>query len=72
VRDKLKNLLIAKKVLVNLINGKAFRGVLYDSQKAFILLKDAEIIEPGNNPVKATGSIIILKEKIDFIQVLEN
>ena len=65
-----KNLTYGKTVLVNLKTDKAFKGVLIEEKKDFILLKNAELIEREAEKIEIAGSLLLEKSNIDFIQIL--
>ena len=67
-----KRLTYAKRCLVNLKSGSAFRGYLIEATGSIILLKGATLIEPGTEPVEVSGEVLIEKSNVEFIQVLEN
>lgn len=56
---------------VNLKTGKAFRGVLYERQREFLVLKGAELFDaPRSAPVPIDGDVVIERQHVEFIQVL--
>lgn len=59
-------------VIVNTKNGKAFRGILWHCGwfSEFIMLKKADFVQAGSNPMPVDGELILFKREIDFIQVL--
>lgn len=65
-----KRLTYAKKCLVNLKSGSAFRGFLIEATGSIIVLKGAEFIEPGSEIASVSGEVIIEKNNIEFIQVI--
>lgn len=66
-----KQLAYSKRVIVNLKTGIAFRGYLSEVRGILIELKAAELLEPGSDPVEMTGSVLIERNNVDFIQALE-
>jgi len=65
-----KKFLYSKRCIINLKTDKAFRGYLLNENKTIVLLKNAELIEPGLEPVYISGEIVIEKNNIDFIQII--
>lgn len=65
-----KRLAVAHTVLVNLTTGSAIRGVLYEQRGALLHLMNAELLETGMEPVPMSGSVLIEREKVAFIQVV--
>lgn len=56
-------------VICNTKPGKAFRGVLWDRQAGFLVLRNAELIEAGKvTPVD--GEVVVPAENVDFLQVV--
>ena len=62
--------LFLKTVIVNTKNGKAFRGVIWSSWFGLIVLKNAEMLRPGGEAVPVDGEVVIYKQDVDFIQVI--
>lgn len=65
-----KRLLTGRRVIVNLSNGKAVAGVLVDECGPLIVLRAAELLEPGAEPVAVDGETVVDRDRIDFIQAL--
>jgi small nuclear ribonucleoprotein (snRNP)-like protein len=63
------NIILGKKVIINLKTDKAFRGYIVKKYNKLYELKNAELLEPNTEPIQIKGSIIIEKENIDFIQI---
>lgn len=59
---------IHRRVVVNLISGKAFNGVLVRQDGPLLVLKDAHLLEAGTNPVPLDGEVIVERTNVDFIQ----
>jgi len=57
-------------VLVNLTDGKAFSGVLWAKRGPLLVLRGAELLEPGADPVAVDGDVLIERPKILFIQLV--
>lgn len=66
-----KRLAVAKTVLVNLDSGSALRGVLYETRGPLLHLMNAELIEPGAEPVAMSGSVLIERARVLFMQVVD-
>jgi hypothetical protein len=65
-----KQLAVAKTVLVNLDGGSAVRGVLYETRGALLHLMNAELLEPGSDPIPMAGSVLIERGRVLFVQVV--
>lgn len=59
-----------RKVLVSLFSGNAVSGVLTRTPGPLLILQGAQIHEPGVEPVKADGEIVIDLENVDFVQIV--
>lgn len=66
-----KRLARAKRCLINLKSGTAFQGYLIEAPAGIVVIKGATVIEPGSEPVRVSGEIIIEKANIEFIQITE-
>lgn len=60
---------ICRHVLVNLDDGRAFDGILFARRGPLLTLRQAKLIEPGNDPVDVDGEVLIERTRISFIQV---
>jgi len=60
---------IYRNVLVNLEDGRAFTGILYGRRGPLLILRQAELIEPGQPPIAVDGEVIVERNRVSFIQV---
>jgi hypothetical protein len=60
---------VRKRVVVNL-QDKAFRGILWAKRGPLLVLRDAELLEPGRQAQPVDGEIVIERKKVEFTQVL--
>lgn len=60
---------IRKRVVVNLAD-RAFSGVLWAKRGPLLVLRDAELLEPGRDPQRVDGEVVIERSKVEFTQVL--
>lgn len=58
------------RVMVNLTNGKAVEGVIWDEVRDLLVLKGAVLHDPGASPVVLDGEVVVERSKIDFVQVI--
>lgn len=58
-----------KRVLVNLIDGRAFDGILFRRRGPLLELRDVTLLEPGSESVGVDGAVIVERERVAFIQV---
>jgi hypothetical protein len=60
-------------VVVHLIaeTDTAIRGVLWQSRGAWLVLKKGFVLKPGLNPEPADGDVLVHRNNVAFLQVLE-
>ena len=63
-------ILIRKHVVVNLLDDQAITGVLWRRHMELVVLKSAELVQPGREPVRMDGDVIVERKRINWIQVL--
>lgn len=67
---KLSRWPIHSRVLVNLVDGRAFDALLWAQRGPLLVLRDARLIEAeGVPPVTVDGEVIIERPRVAFIQV---
>lgn len=59
-----------REVLVSLFSGNGVSGVLVKCAGGYLFLRNCIIHEPGAEPVKADGEILVHEANVDFIQLL--
>lgn len=62
-------LMLRRKVIVNLVGDRAISGVLWCRRGGLIVLKQAELHEPGVEPVPMDGDVVVERARVDFVQV---
>lgn len=60
---------VRQRVVVNLKTGSAIEGVLYGTGQP-LEVKDPTVHEPGAEPAKADGSILVDRNNVDYIQIV--
>ena len=60
---------VRSRVLVNLKDGRAFDAVLWSQRGPLLELRDASLLEPGSDPVRVDGAVIVERPHVAFIQV---
>lgn len=62
---------IHARVLVNLVDGRAFDAVLIAKRGPLLELADARLFDApgGGEPVQLDGSVLIERPRVSFIQV---
>jgi small nuclear ribonucleoprotein (snRNP)-like protein len=59
-----------RQVVANTKTGHAFRGVLWQRRRGYLVLRNAEMLRPGGEAVAMDGELVIERENVDFLQVL--
>lgn len=71
MRRAYKNVVLHRKIVVNLLNGKAIEGVLWQEARDLLVLKGAILHDPASNgPVAVDGEVLVERSRIDFVQVV--
>lgn len=60
---------IRREVIVNLKTEKAFRGVLWAARRRYLVLKQATLIEAGQQ-TEVPGEVIVERSNVDFVQAV--
>ena len=64
-----RRLAVRKHVLVSLRSDRAVTGVLWARRGRFLVLKSAEMHEPGANPVPLDGDLVLDRDQVEYVQV---
>lgn len=64
-----RRLQVRRKVLVALHTGQAIQGVLWTRRNNFLVLKDAQLLEPGAQPTRMDGDVIVERDQVLYVQV---
>ena len=64
------SILLRQRVIVNTKSGDAVRGVLFQKKGPLIVLKNAEQLVEGREPIPVDGSVVLERAEIAFYQVL--
>ena len=62
--------IVHRRVVVNLLSGRAVEGVLVRQTGPLLHIKDAVLHEPGAEPSPVDGEVVIERPQVDFIQAL--
>lgn len=62
--------LVRKKVVVNLLSGRAFAGILYNRRGPLLVLRNVVMHDPGATPVDVDGEVVLERGQVEFIQVI--
>lgn len=59
-------------VSLKMTNGseRSIAGVLWSKGGTQLVLKDSRLLEPGREPLKIDGEVVIEKSNVDFVQIL--
>lgn len=60
---------VRERGIVNLKNGSAFRGVIWQRKDGFLLLKGAEMLKPRGEAVPIDGEVLLYETDVEFIQI---
>jgi small nuclear ribonucleoprotein (snRNP)-like protein len=58
-----------RRVVVNLLSGRAFDGVLYARRGPLLILRNAVMHERGAEPAPVDGDVVVERNQVEFIQV---
>jgi small nuclear ribonucleoprotein (snRNP)-like protein len=61
--------LLATSVIVNLKTDKAFRGVLWTQHRDLLVLRQATLLEHGQE-TPVDGEVVVERSNVDFLQVV--
>lgn len=50
--------------------GHSLRGVLWQMGRRYLILRNAEMVRPGQEPVPMDGEVVVPRENVLFIQVV--
>ena len=55
---------------MNTKTDRAFRGVLWQKRRGYLVLRNAEMLRGKGETVPMDGEVVIPAENVDFIQVV--
>jgi len=61
---------VLRTVLINTKTGTTFRGILYRETRRYLVLKQAQMLRQGKEPMMIDGEVIIFADNVDFVQVV--
>lgn len=61
--------LVRRRVVVNLPE-RSFEGVLWARRGPLLVLRNAQLLEPGAQPQPVDGEIVVERARVEFIQVV--
>jgi len=60
--------LLRERILVTLIDGHAFNGLLDECDPKTVTLVDSQYLKADSEPVKVDGRVYLARERIAYIQ----
>lgn len=57
-------------VVVNLVTGSAFKGILWKKTGPLLILKDVYGLSAGNEPQPMSGELMVERDRVEYIQTL--
>lgn len=60
---------VRKRGIVNLKSGRTFRGILWKQTGPLVVMRQAEMLEAGRDPVPVDGEVVVERSEIEFIQL---
>jgi hypothetical protein len=69
LRYRADRLALRRRVIVNMLDGTAYDGVLWARRGRLVILKDTIRHERGLEPTPVDGEVLIDRGRVDFLQV---
>lgn len=65
-----RRLVVARRVVVNLLSGQAVEGLLVRQAGPLLVLEQPVVHEPGAAPAPADGQMVVERDRVAFIQIV--
>lgn len=65
-----RRLMVRHRVLVQLVSGKALTGALWARRGRTVVLKSAELHEPGAAATVMDGDVVVDRGQVEYMQVI--
>jgi hypothetical protein len=66
-----RRLVVRRRVLVQLDTGRAIHGLHWTTKRRRIVLKDAQLFEPGaDGPTPMDGDVVIERARVEYVQAV--
>lgn len=65
-----RRFLLRRQVVINLEDGSAVQGVLFEKAGPLLVVKNATLHEAGGEPLKLDGDVVIERSRVVYIQRL--
>ncbi len=59
-----------RRVVVNLVDDQAVTGVLWLTHRRLVVLRSASLVQPGREPVRMDGDVVIERDRINWVQIV--
>lgn len=69
--DGYSQLVVHRRVVLNLKSGHAVAGYVTERKGDLFVVRDAQLAEPGSDPVAVDGELVVDKHEILFVQAVE-
>lgn len=60
---------VRRRGIANLKSGRTFRGILWKQSGPLVVMRQAEMLEAGREPIPVDGEVVIERSEIEFIQL---
>ena len=64
-----KRIAVRKRVIINTAQH-AFAGILYKQSGPLLVLRNAELLTPGEQPTPINGEVVVERARVEFIQIV--
>lgn len=65
-----RRLVVRRRVLVQLDTGRAVVGTLWSTKAHRVVVRGAELFEPGTEPTRMDGDVVIERSRVEYIQAV--
>ncbi|MPZ66176.1 MAG: hypothetical protein GEU83_11895 [Pseudonocardiaceae bacterium] len=65
-----KRIAVRRRVVVQLTDDRAMTGILWRRTRGLVVVRGAELVEPGRDPVPMDGEIVLERERIAWVQIV--
>lgn len=65
-----RRLVVRRRVLVQLDTGRAVVGTLWSTKAHRVVVRAAELFEPGSEPTRMDGDVVIERARVEYIQAV--
>jgi small nuclear ribonucleoprotein (snRNP)-like protein len=65
-----RRLVVRRRVLVQLDTGRAVVGTLWSTKAHRVVIKNAQLLEPGNEPTHMDGDVVIERARVEYVQAV--